>query len=153
MAGKLLTNEFLNNLLLELGAMEEEEAIELAGRILWQNGYVEKEYIDGMKRREKEHSTYIGYGIAIPHGTDDSLSYVKKSGISVLQFKEGINYKDQTVYMIIGIACKEEDVIQELMQITDILAKEDLREKLLHVDSGEEFIEIINQNYEIEGEI
>lgn len=48
---------------------------------------------------------------------------------------------------------EEEDAIQELMQITDILAKDYLRKELLAARTGEEFIAVVNQNYEIEGEI
>ena len=54
---------------------------------------------------------------------------------------------------MIGIACKEEDTIQELMQITDILCKPEECEKLLSAASKEEFIRIINENYLKEGEL
>ena len=57
------------------------------------------------------------------------------------------------MFYVIGIACKEDDTIQELMQITDILCKPEECEKLLSAASKEEFIEIINENYLKEGEL
>lgn len=153
MSQKLLTNKFLSNISLGLENMTEKSAIDMAGNLLWKNGYVEKEYITGMLKREEQQSTYIGYGIAIPHGTYESHCYIKKSGISILQFPKGISYGNNRVYVMIGIACREEDVIQELMQITDLLSKEPLRNQLLSTESGQVWIDMINQNYEIEGRL
>ena len=47
-----------------------EEATILAGKLLVEGEYVTKEYIDSMlEKLEKEgFATYIGNGVAIPHG-------------------------------------------------------------------------------------
>ena len=45
-----------------------EEAIRKAGELLVKGGYVTTEYIDGMLAREQTMSTYLGNGVAIPHG-------------------------------------------------------------------------------------
>lgn len=153
MAGKLLNDEFLNNIAWGLPSAAKQESIRIAGRLLVSNGYVRPGYEDSMLERELEHNTYLGFGVAIPHGTENSLSQVLRSGICIAHFPEGIDYNGETVFYVIGIACKEDDTIQELMQITDILCKPEECEKLLSAASKEEFIKIINENYLKEGEL
>ena len=51
-----------------LDTVTKEEAIKMAGELLYKSGYVGKEYINGMLAREQDVSTYMGRGIAIPHG-------------------------------------------------------------------------------------
>ncbi|MGB9808772.1 MAG: PTS sugar transporter subunit IIA, partial [Caldanaerobacter sp.] len=65
-----MDREILNekNILLNLPSESKIEAIERVGNLLVENGYVEKEYIEGMKKREEDITTYIGNGVAIPHG-------------------------------------------------------------------------------------
>ena len=69
------------------------EAIEMAGQVLVDGGYVTPEYIAAMKERETVLSTYIGEGVAIPHGVGTSRGQILHSGICVLQFPEGIEYQ------------------------------------------------------------
>ena len=80
------------------------EAIKMAGNLLVDNGYVEEKYIEAMIQREKDLSTYIGQGIAIPHGVNAAKDKVKKSGIVVLQFPQGIDFGEGIAYLVIGIA-------------------------------------------------
>lgn len=153
MAGKLLTDEFYNNICLNSKCSTVEEAIHLAGELLVQNQYTAPEYIQGMLERELEHSTYIDFGVMIPHGTDASLPYVLRPGISIIQIPDGFCYRGNTIVLVIGISSKEEDPLQELMQITDILLKPEKRNRLLNASSKQEFIDIINENYLEEGEL
>ncbi|MEE4254325.1 MAG: PTS sugar transporter subunit IIA, partial [Desulfuromusa sp.] len=44
------------------------EAIELVGKVLTQNGYIDPGYVESMKGREAVANTFLGNGIAIPHG-------------------------------------------------------------------------------------
>ena len=153
MAGKLLDDEFLNNIAWGLPSTAKKDAIRIAGRLLVSNRYVNPGYEDSMIERELEHNTYLGFGVAIPHGNETSLDQVLKSGICIAHFPDTIDYNGESVTYVIGIACKEEDTIQELMQITDILCKPEECEKLLSAASKEEFIRIINENYLKEGEL
>lgn len=68
------------------------EAIELAGKLLVDSGCVEPEYIDSMIARNNDVSTYMGNFIAIPHSTDDSKKYIKKTGISIVQIPMGVDF-------------------------------------------------------------
>ena len=72
-----------DNIILGLKSESKEEAIERAGKMLVKEGYVNNNYIAAMQEREKIVSTYIGMGIAIPHGVGEAKKEVKESGIVV----------------------------------------------------------------------
>ena len=55
-------------------------------------GCVKPPYINGMIRREQETSTDSGWGVMIPHGTEDTLNFVLKPGISIVQIPHGVSY-------------------------------------------------------------
>lgn len=93
-----------SNIVLGLKSMERDEAIRLAGSILHKSGYVEEEYIEAMLERERDLTTFIGKGLAIPHGVGRAKENIKKSGMVVLQFPEGVLFGDEVAYLVIGIA-------------------------------------------------
>ena len=74
-----------NNIFLGLDSVSKEEAITLAGRKLVENGYVKEEYIPAMLEREKVMTTYMGMGVAIPHGVNEAKKEILSSGIVILQ--------------------------------------------------------------------
>ena len=89
----------------------------------------------------------------IPHGTQNTLDSVIKPGISILKLRHGISSQGNTITLVIGISSREEDPLQELMQITDILLKPAKCHQFLNASSKQEFIDMINQNYLEEGEL
>jgi len=93
-----------NNIVLGLKSIDRDEAIKMAGRLLYKSGYVDEEYIEAMIERERDLTTYIGKGIAIPHGVGSAKEKIKKSGMVVLQFPEGIPFGEEVAYLVIGIA-------------------------------------------------
>ena len=77
-------------------SVSKEEAIEAAGNLLYELDYVEKDYIEAMQERERTVSTYLGMGVAIPHGTGDAKNKVKKTGIVLVQYPDGVDFGDDT---------------------------------------------------------
>ena len=57
-------------------SVTKEEAIQAAGELLEKLGYVDHTYVDAMQEREKLVSTYMGMGVAIPHGTTQAKDTV-----------------------------------------------------------------------------
>ena len=153
MASKLLDDEFQKHICLDFECTTIEEAIRKAGDLLVQCGCIKPPYIDGMIRREQEHSTHIDFGVMIPHGTEDTLDCVISPGISILKISNGVPYHGTMITMVIGIASREEDPLQELMQITDILLTPEKCDQFLNASSKQEFIDMINQHYFEEGEL
>ena len=106
-----------DNIILGLKSESKEEAIERAGKMLVKEGYVNNNYIAAMQEREKIVSTYIGMGIAIPHGVGEAKKEVKESGIVVLQYPDGVVFGDDLAYLVIGIAGVGDDHLEILSNI------------------------------------
>ena len=122
------------NILLGLEPIHETDAVKKAGQLLVESGYVDEAYIEGMLAREKIVSTYIGNGVAIPHGVNESAKHIKRSGIVVLQFPKSIKYHDNDCYLVIGIAGKENEHMKILANIAEALSEEDEAKKLWKTD-------------------
>ena len=105
---------------------DRKEATIAAGKLLFQNGYTTEEYIDSMveKLETQTFATYIGNGVAIPHGMSDGEKHVIHTGISVIQIPDGVKWIDEKAYIIVGIAAnsdKHMDVLASLAEnIEDI---------------------------------
>jgi Mannitol/fructose-specific phosphotransferase system, IIA domain len=141
---KLILNA--ENIILNVAAEEKYEAIERTGRLLADNGYVEPEYIEGMKKREMEVTTYIGNGIAIPHGTSQYIEHIKKSGIVVLQYPEGVDFGEGNIaYILIGIAGKNDEHLEILSAIALVCQDESNVKKLRDASDKEEIISILTE--------
>ena len=140
------SNELLNekNILLNLENESKEEAIIRAGNLLFNNGYVGYEYINSMLERGKRISTYIGYGVAMPHGTEFGKEQVKRAGIVVLQYPEGINFGGQKAYLLIAIAAKEEEHLEILSNIAQALGDVEAIENLKTTKNSKDVLKVFN---------
>lgn len=108
----------IENVVVGLPTVSKEEAIKAAGERLVKSGYVEQPYVEGMLARERDISTYIGKGIAIPHGENAVKQYVKKSGIVVMQYPNGVQFADGNIaHILVGIAGKDNDHLAILANI------------------------------------
>ncbi|QHQ59471.1 PTS transporter subunit EIIA [Anaerocolumna sedimenticola] len=110
------------NIVLGCKAKPKEDVIREVGRLLYESGYVDENYIDAMLKRELSFSTNIGNGIALPHGVEEAKKDIKKSGIAVMIFPEGTMWKDEMVYVVIGIAGVGDEHLEVLANIADILS-------------------------------
>ena len=101
--------------------------------MLVKGGYVEPEYVDAMLDREKLVSTYLGESIAVPHGTIESKDKVKRTGIVVCQYPEGVPFSDDPddmARLVIGIAARNDEHIQVITNLTNALDDPELIDKL-----------------------
>lgn len=139
-------NTLLNegNILLGLESESKEEAIIRAGELLFNNGYTKYEYIDSMLERENIISTYIGLGIAIPHGTESGKSEVEKAGIIVLQYPKGIKFGTQTAYLLIAVAAKHDEHLEIISSIAKSLEDIELIEKIKTTTNPKDILKAFN---------
>lgn len=115
------------------------EAITQVAAALTQAGNVAAGYLDGMLAREQQTSTYLGNGIAIPHGTTDTRDLVLNTGVQVFQFPQGIAWgEDQTAYIVIGIAARSDEHLALLRQLTHVLSDDAVAAQLAKTTSAEE---------------
>lgn len=138
------------NIKLGLKSVSKEEAIKMAGNLLYESGYVGKEYIDGMLAREKTVSTYMEPGIAIPHGENAVKDSVKASGIVVLQFPEGIDFGTGKAKLIIGIAGKGDEHLSILANIAVALTEysEEDMQKFFTTNDKEALYDLFTKSHE-----
>lgn len=122
-----------SNILLKRASVSMEEAIEHAGRLLFESGYVTEGYIKGMLAREEKFSTYIGNQVAIPHGENAVKDCILASGIVVIQYPEGVRFGDDKIAkLVIGIAGKGNEHIQLLANIAEAIEEEEILNNMLN---------------------
>ena len=125
-----------------------EEATIMAGELLLGNGYIEKEYIDSMleKLDTQSFATYIGNGVAIPHGMADGSKFVRHTGISVIQVPEGILWNEEVAYVIVGIAANSDDHMGVLSALADAIEDEEDAKNLWRESSAENIYNLLSVN-------
>ena len=123
-----------NGIRLNQSPVPKEEAIRTAGELLVKQGCVDEAYVDAMIEREKMVSTYMGMGMAIPHGTSDAKSAVKKTGIVLVQYPEGVDFGDEKAQLVFGIAGIGDEHLDLLQKICEALEDEEVLEKMKTTD-------------------
>ncbi len=114
--------------------VSKEEAIQAAGELLEKLGYVDHSYVEAMQERKKLVTTYMGMGVAIPHGTTQAKSTVKKTGIVFIQYPEGIDFGDEKAQLVFGIAGIGDEHLDLLSKLCTLLEDEALLETLKTTD-------------------
>lgn len=121
------------------------EAIELAGLVLAQSGHIERDYIRSMMEREKQANTFLGRGIAIPHGMAPDRHLIKETGVAVVQVPEGVEWNEnERVDLVVAIAAKSDEHLSILASLMDVLDNEALIERLTHTTNVEEIAAALN---------
>lgn len=128
---------------LNLPEESKEEAIRRVGRMLVDLGHVDAPYVDSMLAREATTTTYIGNGIAIPHGMPDSVEHIRTSGIVVAQYPAGVDFGGEKARLVIGIAGKGEEHMALLSQIAMVCLDEANVAKLAEASSPHEIVQIL----------
>ncbi len=135
-----------DNILTGLKTESKDDAILRAGHLLEQKGYVRKGYAEAMLKRENESTTYMGMGIAIPHGTDEAKKDIIRSGIVILQYPEGVDFGDEKAYLIAGIAGKGDEHIEILASLGETFEDEDKLKALMSAEDPNIIYNILNNN-------
>ncbi|OYD25361.1 phosphoenolpyruvate--protein phosphotransferase [Oceanimonas baumannii] len=121
-------------------------AIVALSRWLEQDGYVKAGYEAGMLEREAQAATYLGQGIAIPHGTRECRHLVQKTGIKALHVPEGIDWDDgEKAYLILGIAASSGEHLALLRQLARVLSRDDLAETVRKAQHGEDIFNLLHE--------
>ncbi|WP_142847921.1 phosphoenolpyruvate--protein phosphotransferase [Telmatospirillum sp. J64-1] len=134
-----------NDIRLGSSAQDRDEAITLVGRVLAESGFVEPGYVESMHGREKLASTFLGNGIAIPHGLPEARDQVLRTGVVVVQFPDGVPWGDSgMVHLAVGIAAKSDEHIQVLANLTGVLGDPDTAARLAVTRDREEIAAYLN---------
>lgn len=118
------------------------DLMEKSGKIAERAPYEEQVY-----NREKESTTGVGMGIAIPHGR---CAAVKQPGLAAMVIPDGVDYDSldgQPVNLLFLIAAPEDGNVhlEVLAQLSRMLMNEDLSSALKKAKTPEEFLDLLNE--------
>lgn len=123
-----------------LPSVSKEEAIRAAGELLAELGYVDETYADAMIERERLTTTYMGMGVAIPHGTSQKKETVKKSGVVLLQYPDGVDFGSEKAYLVFGIAGVGNEHLELLGNVCAVLDDEEALERMKSTTDVDELL-------------
>lgn len=130
-------------------AKSKELALEQIEASLRLHGLTKSGYLQGMLDRELQANTFLGQGIAIPHGSVATRNLVKKTGIVLYHFPEGVDWSDDNsgdnVYLAIGIAAQSDEHLQILKQLTRVLAQDGILEIIKKITNVAEILQLFNK--------
>ncbi|MFI6204283.1 PTS sugar transporter subunit IIA [Staphylococcus warneri] len=139
---ELFSNE---NIFINVSVGSQNEAIEKAGQALVDSGAVTENYIQAMKDREDVVSTFMGNGLAIPHGTEEGKGNVIQSGLSLLQIPEGVDWNGEEVKVVVGIAGKDGEHLDLLSKIAITFSEEENVERIINAKSADEIKQVFEE--------
>lgn len=122
MSDQVLSEE---SIVLDGSARTRDEAITEAGRLLVAAGAVDDSYVDAMHERETSVSTYMGNGLAIPHGTNEAKPSIRRTAISFVRYAEPVDWKGQPAEFVVGIAGAGDDHLTVLSALAGIFTDDD----------------------------
>lgn len=133
---------------LDSRAVDRLDAVRQAGAALLDA--VGDSYVDSMVRRETLVSTYVGEGIALPHGTLAGKDSVFRDALCVLRFPEGVDWNGERVTVLIGIAAKGGGHIALLTRLADILLDPHNAERLRRATTADEVYTVLGRAHPAE---
>ncbi len=123
-------------------SVSKENAIRIAGQILVDRGCVMEGYIDAMLEREQVVTTYLGEGVAIPHGVGSAKDMILKSGVSVVQFPQGVCFggEEDVAHLVIGIAGANGEHLSIISNLAKAMQDADAFRALFSTENPEQIL-------------
>jgi PTS system mannitol-specific IIA component len=133
-----------------LAALIAEESIRQVGAALLDAGAIDASYVDAMLERENSVSTFVGEGVAIPHGTLAGKDSVKHDALVVLRFPDGVDWDGNDVRVCVGIAARGNGHIALLSQLATVLLEPEKAAALRAAATSDEVYELLKPDEESE---
>jgi PTS system mannitol-specific IIA component len=125
-------------------ADDRDGAIRRCGEVLVELGAVTPAYVDSMLERERSVPTYLGEGVAIPHGTLSGKDAVRRDALAVLKFPEGVDWNGNPVTMCIALAVRGDGHVGLLAELADVLLDADRARALREAPDADEVLQILS---------
>ena len=131
---------------IRLGAVatDKRDALLQCGALLVGLGAATQEYADALFDRELQVSTFLGEGVAIPHGTNESRVHIRRTALGFIQFPDGVDWDGQNVSFVVGIAGKGDEHLEILSQIALIFSEDDDVARLKAAATPEELLALLS---------
>ena len=124
-------------------AASKEEAITMAGQVLIDEGAADDVYVKGMLAREDQISTYMGAGLAIPHGINEVRNHIGKATLGFLQFPEGVEWDGNTCTVVIPIASSSDEHLEIMATLARLLSNAETARQLREASSADEVLRLL----------
>jgi PTS system mannitol-specific IIC component len=115
-------------------AENRDAAIDEAGHLLVQAGAVDEAYVASMHEREQSVSTFMGNGLAIPHGTNEAKPAIRHTAISFVRYPGGIDWNGKEVKFVVGIAGAGDDHLKLLAKLAEVFVD---REQVARLEAAQ----------------
>jgi len=102
-------------------AVDRTAAIHRCADVLEEIDAVQPGYRQDMLARERVTSTYLGAGVAVPHGLDTSCRLIKRDALAVVRFPDGVDWGGATVTVCVAIAACDDGHCELLAALAEIL--------------------------------
>lgn len=119
------------------------EAVRRCGRILVETGAVEPSYVDAMLERERDISTYVGEGVAIPHATAAGKQAVLRDALAVVKLADPVDWEGNAVSVCVAIAARGDGHLTILAELAEILLDPRRARALREADDADEVIRLL----------
>ncbi len=120
-------------------------AIDEAGQLLVGAGAVDEGYVAAMHDRERSVSTFMGNGLAIPHGTNDAKSSILRSGMSFIRYDDPIDWNGNEVRFVVGIAGQGNEHLALLQNVAMTFSDPAQVARLEQASSADEILSIFDE--------
>jgi PTS system mannitol-specific IIA component len=124
-------------------AATRDDAISRCGDVLVEVGAVDPAYVRTMLDRERSISTYVGEGVAIPHGTLEGKSAVRRDALAVLRFPDTVDWGGNPVTLCVAIAAQGDGHVDLLAELAEILLDEDRAKALRQSTDPDEVMTLL----------
>jgi len=128
---------------LGLTATDKLDALRQCGAVLVEVGAATEAYAAAILEREESVSTYMGEGVAIPHGTDASRQHIKRAALAVLQYPDGVDWNGNEVKLCIAIASRSDEHIGILQKLAMVLTNKDKATRLRETTDVDEVLRLL----------
>ena len=104
---------------------------------------MDESYVSAMHERETSVSTYMGNGLAIPHGTNEAKPAIRRTAISFIHYPGTIDWKGQPAEFVVGIAGAGDDHLTVLSRLAEVFTDEGEIERLRAAASADEVLAVL----------
>jgi phosphoenolpyruvate-protein phosphotransferase len=130
---------------LNAAAGSKHDAIAQAGALLAAAGCIEPGYIDSLHGREQVSNTYLGSGVAIPHGLQEDRHLIRRTGVAVLQLPQGVEWQDgERVHLVVAIAAQSDEHIALLQRLTRLIGDAPQLRALVEAREPQRIVDALN---------
>ena len=139
----------IENIKINVNVKDKKELFKEIAQMLFDSNSISntEEYINALFEREKEFSTGIGYGFAIPHARCSCVNFASVAVVKMTNEIEYESFDDESIKIVFAIAVPEgesDGYMKILSSLSRKLMHDDFRELLNKANSTQQILAIMN---------